>query len=293
MPNQHRIRYFVFAIVISVITFGGCQAAKRVSPKPDPMLIVARDFHLAGDSPKAIKLVGDFLKQDAQNAFAHELHGDIMRDLGEYQEAITSFQKAGRLDPLAFTAHLKQGFTHDLLGEKNKTITSLREGIKVLHSLSYQEETSEENLRLSNSSVKRLLVLLPPTRITVLQFKGDSETTAKNFNRDITNRLIKRLTKHKRFQVKDLKGLSKFLDKFYFNLSDKSAESKMIGRDLGTDWLVTGSMYQSNNSYKLDLKILQVSIGRMTFQDTINLSSVEDIENICEEILKKIIEYTI
>jgi tetratricopeptide (TPR) repeat protein len=291
--NQDRI--ICFAVAIVVITFGGCKKAKEVPPKPDfgPTLNTARYFFKSGETEKAIKLINDVLEQDPQNAAAHELLGEIMKDIGEYQKAIASFQEAGRLDPLAFTAHLKQGFTHDLLGEKKKTISSMREGIRIFHSLPHREETSEENLRLSNGSIKRLLVLLPPTRITVLQFKGDPETTAKNYNRDITNLLIKKLAIHKRFQVKDAKGQSKFLEKFYLELVDRSAESKMIGRVLGTDWLVTGSIYQTKDSYQIGLKILQVSIGKMTLEDTINFSSWEDIENLCEEVIKKIIEYTI
>lgn len=292
---QNKDRIICFAVTIVVITFCGCQTAKKVPPKPDfsPTLITAREFFKSGDIKKALKLINDVLQQDALNAAAYELHGEIMKDIGEYKKAIASFQEAVRLDPLAFTARLKQGFTYDLLGEKKETISSLRDGIRILHSIPHRGEKSEEDIRLSNGSIKRLLVLLPPTRITVLQFKGDPKTPVNDSNRDITDLLIKKLIKHKHFQVKDPKGQSKFLEKFYFGLADKSAESKMIGRVLGTDWLVTGSVYKSQGSYRMDLKILQVSIGRMTFQDTINLSSVEDIENICEEIFKTIIEYTI
>ncbi len=73
----------------------------------------------------------------------------------------------------------------------------------------------------------------------------------------------------------------------------KPEQSQRIGRLLQVDWVIMGAVYQTAGSYQIDLKVLQVSTGAITYEDTVGFSSQQDIEARCDEIAEKIVIHTI
>lgn len=274
----------------------GCQAAVVISPpKRDftPVIAKAQALYQSGEYEKAKEIANGILQIDPQNSLVHELKGEILVDMGEYRKAIASFQKAVNLDSQAFSAYIKQGFAHEFLKEEKKAIYCLRKGIKIYRNLPQEKTASEENDRLTKRAVRRFLKFMPPIKVAVLHFEGDYEATANNYNRYIPNLLIKKLAAQKHFKVQDPRGQSKFLEKFSLGMQVKPEQSQRIGRLLRVDWVIMGEVYQTADSYQIHLKVLQVSTGAITYEDTISFSSQQEAEARCDEIAYNIVIYTI
>ena len=282
-------------VVIGSIVVWGCQAVEISPPKRDFALVIAkaRELYRSGEFQKAIEIVNGILQVDPQNSSVHELNGDILVDMGEYRKAIASFQKAVNIAPRAYSAYLKEGFAHEFIKEEKKAIYCLRKGIKIYRNLPHGKAVQKEDSHLAKRAVRRFLKFMPPIKIAVLYFEGDYETTANNYNRYIPVQLIKRLKEKKHFQVKDPRGQSKFLEKFSLGLKARPEQSQRIGRLLQVDWVIMVAVYHTADSYQIGLKVLQVSTGAITYEDTIGFSSHKDAEARCDEIADKIVIYTI
>ena len=73
----------------------------------------------------------------------------------------------------------------------------------------------------------------------------------------------------------------------------KPGESLRIGKLLKVDWIVMGTVYKSDDSFQIDLKMLKVATGIIVYKDIISFASHTEIEARCKEIVDKIVIHTI
>lgn len=293
---QYGRRYTIIAVVLILIW--GCHTAQvqQVSPvKLDlvPVIAKVREFYEQGELRKAMEIIDGVLQIRPENWRFHELRGEVLLDMGEYQEAIDSLRKAEQLNSWVFTAYLREGAAHSLLGEEKKAINCLKKGVETFRDYPYEKELSQEILRLTKDATTRVMQHLPPVKIAVLHFDGDQKAIARNYNRFIPSLLNKKLVKRKHFQVRDQRSQSKYLEKYSIGMQAKVEESLEIGKILKVDWIVVGKVYQVADSFQIDLKMLNVYSGKIAYKDSIDFFSPEDIETRCREIIEKIIIYTI
>ena len=287
-----------YVIIIGLICVWGCnrkEVKRTSSPRRNfrPVIAKAREFYKSGESEQAMEIANGILQIDPENPLIYELKGEILFDIGDYREAIANFKKAENLDPRLFSAYFKEGFAHNSLHEEKEMIDCLRKGIEIFRALPPEKELSEDILSLIEEAARTMFRLLPPVKVAVLHFGGDIEATAQNYNRLISGLLIQNLAKQQRILVKDPRTQSKFLEKYSLGMLAKPDESLRIGKLLNVDWIVMGTVYKSDDSFQIDLKMLKVATGTIVYKDIISFSSHKEIETRCEEIVDKIVIHTI
>jgi len=292
----HGIKFTV--IGVGLILIGGCSAVRVQEVPPAeldlvPIIAKVRELYNSGESGKAMEIINGVLQIRPENWRFHELRGEVLLDMGEYQKAIASLEKAEQLNSWAFTAYLKEGVAYSLLGEEKEAEICLKKGIKTFRDYPYEKGLSQEVLRLTKDATKRIMEHQPPIKIAVLNFDGDYEAIARNYNRFISNLLIKKLAKQKYFQVRGQRSQSKFLEKYSLAMQANPGESLKVGKILKVDWIVVGKVSQDLDSFQINVKMLNVSSGAIAYEDSIDFSSNEDIETRCREIADRIIIYTI
>jgi len=104
-------------------------------------------------------------------------------------------------------------------------------------------------------------------RIAVLQFEGSGvdEITAKN----ITKRFSYELSKTKRFDIVEREMMDKILEEQKFQSSGCVADecAVEIGQLIGVHKIVAGSVDKILDSYSLNIRLIDVATGGITYQD--------------------------
>ncbi len=98
---------------------------------PDPS-VLARTVADQGDLPRALELCREAIAADKLNPGYHYLHGEILQELGQLDEAASSLRKALYLDPGMVMAHFALGTLARRLGRIKESDRHFTTALKCL-----------------------------------------------------------------------------------------------------------------------------------------------------------------
>lgn len=115
------LNYLLYSLVAGVLIMTGLIVYSVFFEKPVPRSPEEQEYYLAVD----------LVRKNPNNSYYLQRLAEAQFDLGKYQDAIKSYQKAIKLAPYRPMLHYGLGLCYLKLGDKNKAVKEFQEELKV------------------------------------------------------------------------------------------------------------------------------------------------------------------
>jgi len=140
---------------------------------------------------------------------------------------------------------------------------------------------------------KKIIPEIEKAKIVILEFLGLNEEAKKdNMGKMVTETMTTSLVNSRAFNIIEREKLSKVLKEFQLSQAGvvDAASAKEIGKILGADAIITGSVMMLRNELRLDARIIDVATGSIVAaESTFGEVDIQTIGQMCENIVDKII----
>jgi TolB-like protein len=140
---------------------------------------------------------------------------------------------------------------------------------------------------------KKTIPEIQKAKIAILEFQGLNEEAKKdNMGKMVTEIITTSLVNSRAFSIIEREKLSKVLKEFQLSMTGvvDAASAKEIGKILGADAIITGSVMMLRNKLRLDARIIDVGSGAiLAAESTLGNVDIQSLGLMCDRIVDSII----